>query len=50
MKRSEEEKIGVFPNFHRPLTLGEDLDKEVQAYLLNLREVGGVYSKSKSLE
>ena len=26
----------------RPLSLGEDLDKEVQAYLLNLREVGGV--------
>ena len=26
----------------RPLTLVEELDKEVQTYLLQLREVGGV--------
>ena len=34
--RASNEKVG------QPLTLGEDLDKEVQAYLINLREVGGV--------
>ena len=48
-RRREFEDLSVFSELPtkkvgRPLTLGEDLYKEVQAYLLNLHEVGGVVS------
>lgn len=32
----------------QPLTLSKELDKEVQAYLLNLHAVGGVVSGAKA--
>ena len=43
-RRREDLSVSELPpkKVGRPLILGEDLDKEVQAYLLNLREVGGV--------
>ena len=43
-RRGEDLSVSELPpkKVGRPLSLGEDLDKEVQAYLLNLREVGGV--------
>ena len=43
-RRGEDLSVSELPpkKVGRPLSLGEDLDKEVQAYLLNLREIGGV--------
>ena len=47
-RRGEDLEVSELPlkKIGRPLLLGEDLDRQVQAYLMKLREVGGVVNSA----